>query len=538
MAFPNNSDKLYSISKNEIVFLAFALLLLIISLFLNLGKQPIYMEEQKRALVALEMIFNNNFWVPTEFGEPYFNKPPLYNWVIIGAYKLFGNYSEFSTRFFSVLSFLLTGLMFFLIGKKYAGIRFALLSSLLFLVSVDIYYYFSLIGEIDLFYTLIIFCCIVSIFHFYEKRKYFHLFITAYFFCAVGTLTKSIPSILFLEISLFVFFIYKKDLKKLISFPHFTGIIIYFIIIGGYLYIYSKFNSLEEYMTGLWLDSEKRTILGNQGLRSFSHFFVFPLETLKNILPGTLLILFCFRKNIIKIIQANKFIEFSFYILISNFIIYWLSPGAKQRYIYVLYPFLIAILTYPYILNNAKISLSKILNCIITFTLLAGFIGCLLLPFISPFSETPYILFTSIVSCLLTILLIVFHLKRKINPMFLLIGMFIIMRIVFDLTILPIRANDDFASIRKMNGLAISDIIKDEPLYIYQNSHVSNGMIYYVVRETHSIVEREYDIFQNAYYIIEDTYFDDLTYQTFYEFKFRDSNFKLIRFDIKNPIPD
>ena len=59
------------LKKGEILLISSLFILLIISFFHHLGIQPLYVEEPRRALIALEMLFNRNLLIPTEFGEYY-----------------------------------------------------------------------------------------------------------------------------------------------------------------------------------------------------------------------------------------------------------------------------------------------------------------------------------------------------------------------------------------------------------------------------------------------------------------------------------
>ena len=61
-------------------------------LFLNLGVRPLQFEEPRRVLVALEMAVRGNAVVPTTNGALYFNKPPLYNWLLLACTRLFGSW--------------------------------------------------------------------------------------------------------------------------------------------------------------------------------------------------------------------------------------------------------------------------------------------------------------------------------------------------------------------------------------------------------------------------------------------------------------
>ena len=56
------------------------------------------MEEPRRALIALEMLYSGDYLTPTIMGELYFAKPPLFNWIIIVSAKLFGSFSEMAVR--------------------------------------------------------------------------------------------------------------------------------------------------------------------------------------------------------------------------------------------------------------------------------------------------------------------------------------------------------------------------------------------------------------------------------------------------------
>src|SRR5687767_5801650 len=124
------------------LWIALLILLFLISLFINLGQPALFNEEPRRALITLEMEYNGNFLVPTQAGEYYYNKPPLFNWVILFFFKVFG-VSEFALRIITVLSLIVLCVMIFIVVKKYLDSETALAAALLFGISGDIYYSFS-----------------------------------------------------------------------------------------------------------------------------------------------------------------------------------------------------------------------------------------------------------------------------------------------------------------------------------------------------------------------------------------------------------
>lgn len=109
-------------------------------MLINLGMVPFIEDEGIRGLVALEMQHSSNYVTPTLYGEYYFKKPPLWNWVLLLSYKLSGVANEFSTRLPSVFFMYLFTLTIYFIYKKYLDVRFAVLNALFFLPAVEYYF--------------------------------------------------------------------------------------------------------------------------------------------------------------------------------------------------------------------------------------------------------------------------------------------------------------------------------------------------------------------------------------------------------------
>ena len=103
---------MYKITPDQYKYLVWiTLLLLIPALFINLGLSPLIHDEAIRGVVAFEMNQSGNLVVPTINGEHYYNKPPLYNWILLGFFNVFNQYSEFVLRLPSVISLLIFGLI-------------------------------------------------------------------------------------------------------------------------------------------------------------------------------------------------------------------------------------------------------------------------------------------------------------------------------------------------------------------------------------------------------------------------------------------
>lgn len=519
----------------ELWWVLLVFLLLLVSLFLNLGLAPLKHEEPRRALISLEMLFRNNWIVPTEFGEYYYKKPPLFNWVIIAGFYLFGNYSEFAVRFFPILSFIGMGILVFWVGRKYVSLAFGIYAGLLTLTMVDILYYFSATaGEIDLFYSFITLASFFTIFHFYEKQQYYLLFITTYSLGAIGTLTKGLPSLVFLALSIGVFFLYKRELKKLFGLAHISGILLFVVIVGGYFWWYSQYNALEGFYASdesLWSQASERTMLRNQILELIPHLFTFPLITLQNIAPASLLVIFLFRKNLIASFAQNRLIIFCFFILMTNLLVYWISPGTRSRYVYMLYPLAVMLLTYGYLTYLAiGIRMRKVFGQIVMVLIILSLVASVLMPFIPPLANLEPIIRITILTVISLAALLFFHFKRPQYALLQVIALAVIIRLVFATTVLPIRATEGSEATDKKDAKNIVNIVEDAPLYMYAHQNISRTTVFYIEQARKKVLSFSSKPKTGIFFLAQKEALENQKYQIFYTFAYDNQEFVLIQF--------
>ncbi len=408
-----------------------------VALLLNLGLTPLHFEEPRRAIVALEMELSGNWWVPTINGHFYYNKPPIYNWFLIVLYKLFG-YEEWVIRLPSVMSLLLLGAGHFYFFRKRLGAEVAFLSALFWVTSADLLFYFSFQGEIDLFYTLIVYVQVLTIFYSFERKHYWALFLLSYLLCGIGFLTKGLPSLAFQALTLVALFTYKKQFWKLVSLQHVAGIVLLFGVIGGFFWQYSQFNDPVPYLLRLLTESTRRTAVGeNSWWETVAHLFTFPAMPAKLLLPWLLFLPAAWYgwKNMVS--HVPPWIQYAALFLIANLPLYWLSAGTRERYLYMFLPFFFLILAYWLTIaqkENRATNIALILTLVLTS---AGFA----LPFVGSLQIVDhlymvagfFIAFGGFMAYLI-------YTKRG-HPLMLFAIMFLGTRIVFNLTVLPVRAN-------------------------------------------------------------------------------------------------
>jgi 4-amino-4-deoxy-L-arabinose transferase-like glycosyltransferase len=221
---------------------------------INLGLLPLFADEPTRANVAMEMIFSKNYAVPTVGGEYYYNKPPLYNWILAGFYLIGGSFSEFITRLPAVIPMFLFALTIYITVEYFLKSKqVAALSGLFFLVNGRMLIYDSMLGHIDIFYSWLTYISFMGIFYFYQRKEWLYLFLFSYVITSLTFLAKGLPSIVFQGFTILALLIYTKHLKKLFSWQHIASGLICILIIAAYFFNYYRYNpNLEGYFSTIW----------------------------------------------------------------------------------------------------------------------------------------------------------------------------------------------------------------------------------------------------------------------------------------------
>jgi len=506
------------------------LLLFALAYLLHLGLQPLFLEEPRRTLIAIEMLFNKNLWIPTELGVYYFKKPPFFNWILVLFAQLPGGFSEFNLRLPTVLSTFGIAWIMYALGKKYVSPVFGQVSAWLFLSCGAILFYFSTLAEIDLFYSLVTFAAFACLFHFYRQEKFYLLFGSVYLLGAIGTLTKGLPSVVFTGWSVLVYLAYQKDLRRLFSAAHFTGIGIYLIVVGGYLWIYTTQAPIGYLLETIWGENSDRTVAGNGILKTLSHLLVFPLDLLKDLAPGALLIVFALRKDVYTRIRNQPLVHFALLLGVANLLPYWISPGAKLRYVYMLYPLFFMVLTWLWLQRDSlPARRDDLFRKIVTGLLAILALAMLLLPFLPlpirfdwiPWGAPLFALAFGVITRMAW---------RK--PGFALTALIIgtaMGRILFDLIVLPQRAQNSAALEEKQLAQEIHDIVGQAPLYVWQSERISFTTIVYLDKWRQQPVQLTPDFKESPAYYFGCREDMDFPYTELLQFEYNDDTFILFQ---------
>ena len=161
-------------NSNKASYLFFLLLfvLYILSVAINWTVLPLDGEEPRRALVSIEMLHSGNYVAPTVFGWQYYNKPPLYNWILSFLMFISGTKTEWLVRLPSLMFLLIWAFFHYRFSKIFFPKSVAVLSALFLLTDFDLFFYaLTSGGEIDVFYSFLVYMQVMFLFYFNQQKK-------------------------------------------------------------------------------------------------------------------------------------------------------------------------------------------------------------------------------------------------------------------------------------------------------------------------------------------------------------------------------
>jgi dolichol-phosphate mannosyltransferase len=158
-------------------------------LFGNLSYPLLEPDEGRYAEVVREMVSGGDWLVPRLNDAPFYDKPPLFYWLVAGSYRLFG-VNEWAARAVPALAAWLTVLAVFGFGRRLAGTRPAFLAALVLTLTAG----FVLCGRIVILDSLLTLFVTAALFAGHEAVRGGRLrrgwWAASAACCALGVLTK------------------------------------------------------------------------------------------------------------------------------------------------------------------------------------------------------------------------------------------------------------------------------------------------------------------------------------------------------------
>ncbi len=495
---------MYQLTVTQLTVLA--LLLCIPAFLINLGAVAFIGDEGIRTLVALEMKLSGNFLVPTLNGIEYYNKPPLYNWFIYSLSMLFGYFGEWPTRLTTIISLGLYGFLVYYFNRKHFDKLTAITMSFMLFTSGRILFWDSMLGLIDICFSLVIFSNFMVLYFFGAKRRWKSFFILSYLLFAIAFLLKGLPAILFQGISILTALWLQGELrKKIFSVDHMMGIGAGSIVLLAYYIPYASMVSLDNVFSVLLDQSMQRTGTHHGTLKTILHLFTFPFEQVYHFLPWSLLGLTFFHPKAKTWINQDPFIRFNFWMFLANILVYWFSVEVYPRYLLMFLP-LFNIVTY-YLLQQS-IAHHKLLWQILryTFICLAGAVAIIILamPVDLRVRELEHVWFIWLTGSFMIIICIIGMLKDEKRLFLWLCIAMLITRSVFNLVVLPDRKMTFQENKCREDCKRLALLYGDHAWFIYGKTETHEVARFYTSNYTRQIIQKTKDVTDpSAYFLVD-----------------------------------
>jgi 4-amino-4-deoxy-L-arabinose transferase-like glycosyltransferase len=193
----------------------------VLVIFSNLGGAPLLdPDEPVYAETPKEMLISGDFISPRIYGDYWYDKPPMYYWLVAAAFKIFG-VSEFSARVPSACLAVLCAFAVYVSGRRLLGNGAALAGALILVTSVE-YFYLAKAAVTDITLTLFLTIALLS---FLEKKYY--LF---YIFAGLATLTKGPIGFLFPGAVVFLYLLLTRNFSQLKHMKIPAGMILFSLV--------------------------------------------------------------------------------------------------------------------------------------------------------------------------------------------------------------------------------------------------------------------------------------------------------------------
>jgi 4-amino-4-deoxy-L-arabinose transferase-like glycosyltransferase len=320
-----------------------ALALLILALCMVLGWLELSGEEPRRAVVAWEMMMSGDYIVPQAYGLEYYNKPPMYHWILAGFMSIFGS-SEFVVRLPGILSFLGVGALIYGFTKNNWGKDHAVLPTMIFLFSGDLLFYAAVFsGEIDLFFTLTVTCQAIGVYQIGRRPDTASGYWLAYLGLLASILTKGWSALHFHCLTLVAWTWYQHNVRAIINRKHLWAILVLVSGLALYYYAFSLNGNLTHLLLNNFIESSSK-VATTSFTSVLNQVTETPMALIKISLPWTLLLIFLIHQEVRSSFKGNSVLMYSLIFILSNIWIYWIFIDIRDRYLYPFIPFLCIVL--------------------------------------------------------------------------------------------------------------------------------------------------------------------------------------------------
>ncbi|MBK9487704.1 MAG: hypothetical protein IPO07_02115 [Haliscomenobacter sp.] len=490
--------------RNTLLYIL-SIILLFPALLINLGLMTFIDDEGIRTLVALEMKLSGNYITPTLHGDFYYNKPPLYNWILLFYFNLLGQINEFTARIPTLLSLCAFAATVFYFFRKHYGNYTAFVLALSLITCGRVLFWDSLLALIDITFSWLVFVQFMVIYHHFQRRNWWLLFALSYLCTGLGFMLKGLPAIVFQGFTLLAYFIYQKEFRRLFSWQHILGGLVFVAIVGAYYLVYVQYNGLDTVFQTLFTESSKRTAVQFGWWKTFLHLFTFPLEMVYHFLPWSIMVVYLLRKDIWRILQADPFMAFCALCFMANILVYWSSVEVYPRYLLMFCPLLFGIFLQLHQGNGEQGRWSsKLVNGFLALVCILLLLGSVLPLFLPQTQNAPYLYLKTGFLFLACLGLSALYWQWKPQRLLILAMLLLLGRVGFNWFVLPDRNANDYGNECRISSIEAGQRFRDQDLYVYKKTPMQWTNSIYLTNTRGKIIPiKKTDLDTSALYIVD-----------------------------------
>ena len=370
--------------KQEALFIFILVALCFVLFFLFLGDRPLWdRDEGMHAATSKDMIMTGDWVTPRMNGEKFYDKPPLFNWLVALSFLIFG-FTEFAARLPAALLGLGCVLLTYLLGRRMFNPLTGLLGGLV-LATAGEFIGLSMAVVHDIPFT---FCITLTLYFFYRgytdniRRRTFIIF--SYAFAGFGVLAKGPIGLLLPAMIIGLFLLYKRNLGFFKELVRGWGVPLFLLISLPWYILISMRNP--DYLGYFLIQQNLNNFFAFQESRHPEPFYYFIPILMGVFFPWSLFLpvtfIHCFRKKLGKISDETIFLLIWF---AAIFLFFSVASSKLPTYILPSFPplSLLVALTWHDLITNPSRGLRRgMLFSLVT--LLVILIGGIIYLFLSP----------------------------------------------------------------------------------------------------------------------------------------------------------
>ena len=501
-----------TLEKNGIFLIA--LCLLFPALLINLGTMTFIDDEAIRALVALEMKLSGNFITPTLHGAFYYNKPPLFNWVLLAFFEVSGKFDEMTARMPTVLALLGYAWIVFAVFRKYYGVQTGFLVAFATITCGRILFWDSMLALIDILFSGLIFSLFIFTFKYSSREKWGALFLGTYALTAVAFLLKGLPALVFQGITLVVVLSWQGSFRRLFSWAHVAGVALFVSAVGTYYAVYAQYNGLEVVFETLLRESSKRTVAAHGIWKTVRHVFTFPVEMLYHFFPWSFLMVYSFDRNFLDWLRKDRFLSFLTLVFLANVSVYWISPGVFPRYLLMFAPLVFGVGIRLHEWHGARqTKLFRAMHIFFLVLLLALALVSWSPLFLERLDGIAHRMEKTLFLGIAMLAVLFFLGRDKKNRVTALVLALLLGRIGFNWFVIPDRNAHDFGNLCRVSSKTVGAKWKEKELLVYKETDMQPTNSFYLTVARGKIIRRSSGaVDKKVGYIIEGKAYPQVSY--------------------------